>query len=153
MKQIEYAILATYDNIIRARESRYWHIDATFKHPAGFSQIIVIQIIDELTKLKILTFFKLTNKKTEMTYYIVFQDIRTILEKGFKEKIKLVNYTHDFEMAMNNALTSVFPGIRRTGCYFHYKKSNDRYLGKYGFKKEEYNQTKEYILLELGLFL
>ena len=56
MKQIEYAILATYDNIIRTRESRYWHIDATFKHPAGFSQITVLQIIFELTRIKIPTF-------------------------------------------------------------------------------------------------
>ena len=38
-----------------------------------------------------------------------------------KEKLKLVNYTTDFEVAMNNALSMVFPNIKRTGCYFHYK--------------------------------
>jgi len=108
-------------------------------------------IIDEMTKLKIPTFFILTNKKTELAYYLVFQDIRSILEKGFNEKIKLENYTTDFEIAMNNALQAIFQDIKRTGCYFHYKECLDKNLGKYGFKKEEFLQTKEEILLELGL--
>ena len=120
-EKIEYAIWACDDNIIRTRNAKYWYIDATFKHPIGFSELIVIIIIDEISKLKIPTFFIITNKKTEMTYYLVFQDIRAILEKGFNEKLKLVNYTTDFESAMNNALASIFPNIKRTGCYFHYK--------------------------------
>ena len=99
-------------------------------------------IIDEITKIKIPTFFIITNKKTEMTYYLVFQDIRTILEKEFKEKLKLANYTTDFEVAMNNALLKVFPNIKRTGCYFHYKQSIDRNLGKYGFKKKNIQRLK-----------
>ena len=86
-----------------------------------------------------------------MTYYLLFQDIRAILEKGFKEKLKLVNYTTDFEAAMNNALSSVFPHIKRESCYFHYKQSIYRNLGKYGFKKKEYAESKELILSELGL--
>ena len=84
----------------------------------------------------------ITNKKTEMTYYLVFKDIRSILEKGFKEKLKLENYTTDFEIAMNNALSSVFPNISRTGCYFHYKQCIDRNLGKYGFKKKYMQNLK-----------
>lgn len=136
IEEIEYAIWACDENIIRTRESRFWHIDATFKHPSGFTELIVIMIIDEITKFKIPTFFILTNRKTEMAYYLIFQDIRSILEKDFNEILKLENYTTDFEIAMNNALASVFPGIKKTGCYFHYKECIDRNLGKYGFKKK-----------------
>ena len=65
--------------------------------------------------------------------------------------MKLVNYTTDFVVAMNNALLTVFLNIKRTGCYFHYKQCLDRNLGKYGFKKKEYAESKELILSELGL--
>ena len=57
----KYAI-ATDDNIIRTREAKYWYIDATFKHPIGFRKLTVIIIIDEITKLKIPTFFIITKK-------------------------------------------------------------------------------------------
>ena len=52
---------------------------------------------------------------------------------------------------MNNALSSVFPHIKRESCYFHYKQCIDRNLGKYGLKKKEYSEYKELILSELGL--
>ena len=52
---------------------------------------------------------------------------------------------------MNNALSSVFQNIKKTGCYFHYKQCIDRNLGKYGFKKKEHAESKELILSELGL--
>ena len=52
---------------------------------------------------------------------------------------------------MNKALSIVFPNIKRTGCYFHYKQCIERNLGKYGFKKKEYTESKEFIISELGL--
>ena len=79
-----------------------------------------------------------------MTFYLVFQDIRAILEKRFKEKSKLVNYTTDFEAFMNNALSSAFPNITRTGCYFHYKQCIDRNLCKYRFKIKNLQNLKNW---------
>jgi len=46
MKKIWYEIFPNDDNIISSRGARYWYLDAKFKHPDRFTEIIILMIID-----------------------------------------------------------------------------------------------------------
>ena len=56
------------------------HVDATFKPcPKGFSQCLIVSVIDEGTKLHIPVFFVLMTTKTEQAYDLAFTFIKAIV--------------------------------------------------------------------------
>lgn len=66
--------------------------------------------------MRVPTFYFITNKRSENVNTFILQDIRSLLEEGFNQEMKLENITTDFEKTKINAIKTIFPNIKRTGC-------------------------------------
>ena len=56
----------------------------------------------------------------------------------------------DFEHVIRKALKHCYPGINFTGCYFHFKQANGRWMFQHGFKVT-YSHCNFWSYLENGL--
>ena len=100
-------------------------IDATFSvAPKPFYQCLVVMIFEETLQIYIPILYILMTNKSQKMY-------RNALEWVFKlssRRIKPRTVTCDFELALINAVQSVFPYTKINGCLFHWKQAIRRKL-------------------------
>lgn len=60
--------------------------------------------------------YALLPDKQETTYIRLFQTLKTVLN------IQVQHYKADYELAALNAVSHVFPAVKKTGCYLHFIK-------------------------------
>lgn len=95
--------------------------DGTFKTvPSPFYQMFTIFVdinsCNETTNVKPMIYALMPNK-TARAYTALFTIVRDILH------INVKSYKCDFEMAQISACRGVFPGVKLSGCFFHYTKA------------------------------
>lgn len=149
--QCEYAIWSSDLLIAHMRESKFFFIDATWYQPHGFQQLLIIMFKDVITHEKYPGFFIIMNNKTEELYTRIFYSVLNILTQNKIYSLKLEFIITGTEMAMINAIHTVFINIKRIGCYFHLKYDCFLYLKKKHFFNEENKTDSENILNEIGL--
>ena len=109
--------------IARARLSKHLFIDATFHHPIGFSQLLIIIFKDVVSSEYIPSFFILMSNKTEILYDQVFKSVIRILTQNNVYKLNIFTITTDTELALINAIQNNFSNSQRIGCWFHLKQA------------------------------
>jgi hypothetical protein len=103
--------------------AKRWFIDGTFRSsPKEFSQLLVILVQVEQSKLNIpVCYIALTSKNTH-AYSLAFRNLKLHLESiGLNPQVEEV--VMDFELAMRNGFLKVWPLIKIKGCFFHYCKA------------------------------
>ena len=117
--------------ILRAKKSKHFFIDSTFKKPKDYYELFIVMFIDILTDKSYPVFYAILSYKTEYIYKEVLRKICNILEIDIN-KNNDITITIDFEVALINAIKIIFGNIRIIGCLFHYKQNlikNARSLG------------------------
>ena len=76
----EYFIWSSSQIIARARSTKHLFIDATFHHPIGYGQLLIIIFKDIITSDYLPCFFILMSNKTEILYNMVFISIKKIIK-------------------------------------------------------------------------
>lgn len=110
--------------------SRVVHADGTFKVcPAPFYQLMIFyQVVSSQLRPRV---FVLLTRKTEITYQILFEKMRDLAVERQHPFIWML-YRGDFEKAIMNAVSTVFPGICKTGCLFHFTSAIYKFMASLG---------------------
>lgn len=121
-------------NIVKRPGSYY--ADGTFKSaPKPFYQMFVIHLDLEsdanITNIVPVIYALLPNK-SESTYVRLFTLVRD------KLKIQIKSFKSDYEIAIMNAVSRVFPEAAVTGCYHHFNDAIWKYV-----KKIKLNRTSD----------
>lgn len=131
------------------KKHKFFYGDGTFKIcPRPFYQVYSLHInishADNIVNFVPVLYILLANK-TQAIYERLF----TILRNQFSVIIDL--YKCDYELATIQAVKSVYPSVKVTGCYFHYWKAVLKKSQKIGFDKTEQGKfiTRLYIQLPL----
>ena len=104
----------------------FW--DATYRCvPPTFRsfKLYVISGFNTLDKRTRILSFILISNETLITYYTMFDKLKT--DYGFNPKI----FTIDFNKASAKALKQVFPQVYIVKCFFHFVNCLGKYLKKY----------------------
>ena len=121
----------------RIRNSKNLFIDANYKHPKDFSQILIIMYYDFQIERKVPALYIIMNRKFESAYEAVFKAFIELITFGDSLEFSFDTITTDNEDAINFALEKVFPNSQRILCYFHYKQllvRNATKMGLYAIK-------------------
>jgi len=109
-------------------------VDATFSvAPKPFYQCLVVMIFDKTLQIYIPILYILMTNKSQKMY-------RNALEWVFKLSGRRINpktVTCDFELALINAVQSIFPYTKINGCLFHWKQAICRKLVSLKFTNEK----------------
>ena len=116
----EHMIFVSNFFIRKLSNSKHWYIDGTFVYPEEFSQLIVILFKDDVLGKRFPGHFALINNKKYEGYNLLFNIIKYILTIENSTDLKLESYTLDFEIALQNTMSNLFPNQRCIGCYYHY---------------------------------
>ena len=110
-------------------------IDATFRiTPHPFSQCVVVMALDRSTDTYVPCVWALMSSKNETMYWLLLQDIASILDWRWRPEIIVT----DFEKSLVAAVKAQFPETRLVGCFFHFKQAIIRKLTvKFGFIRRE----------------
>ena len=81
------------------------------------TETLVLLYIDLYTGLKIPGLFVTINSKKEISYEIIFEEIRNIISLNGKFPLSLKTYTIDFEKSLEIALTKIFPNVKKLGVF------------------------------------
>ena len=127
-------ILATETNLLLLQRSPSWYVDATFRVcPQLFYQLLVIHA--EIPNHQggapwvfPCVYMLLTSKDTDI-YLEGFTFLKSLYD--FAPQTIMV----DFEMALRNSLSQVFPSAVVDGCYFHFCQAVLRWVRENGLKK------------------
>ncbi|CAI6346825.1 unnamed protein product [Macrosiphum euphorbiae] len=105
------------------------HVDATFKVvPSNMgSQLLTIHCMIDNYSIPIV--YCLMECKTRNTYNCVFNFLKTNLLANLNPSIIIT----DYETALRDTLTFIFPTARITGCWFHHNQAVWRNMKKRGF--------------------
>ena len=106
--------------IKKLRDSEHFYIDGTFVFPKGFKQLIVILYYDNKSSRRFPGLFALINNKTENGYIELFKSVKNIITLENTKILNLKSISTDFELGLISALETVFPGIRKVGCFYHF---------------------------------
>lgn len=95
--------------------------DGTFKVvPKPFHQLYTIHAIlnyeSDSSRTIVPVIYALLPDKQEKTYVRLFQTLKRVMN------IQIQHYKADFELAALNAVSHVFPAVKKTGCYLHFIK-------------------------------
>ena len=107
--------------IARERLSKHLFIDATYHHPIGYAQLLIIIFKDVVSSEYMPGFFILMSNKTEILYDMVFKSVIRILTQNYIYKLNINTITTDTELALINAIQMNFPNTQRIACWFHLK--------------------------------
>ena len=77
----EYFIWTTDQIIARIRNSQHFFVDATFHHPKGYSQLLIIIFKDIISKEYYPGFYILMTNKTEILYDLIFKSVIRIISQ------------------------------------------------------------------------
>ena len=128
--------------IARERLSKHLFIDATYHHPIGYAQLLIIIFKDVVSSEYMPGFFILMSNKTEILYDMVFKSVIRILTQNYIYKLNIYTITTDTELALINAIQMNFPNTQRIGCWFHLKQDllrEARILGLLNNKNKNIN--------------
>ena len=119
--QSEYFIWTINQIISRLRISNHWFVDATFHHPIGYAQLLIIIFKDIITSEFYPGFYILMSNKIEIIYDMIFKSIKNILSQNNIYNLTIETITTDTELALINSIHTNFPETQRIGCWFHLK--------------------------------
>ena len=141
--------------IARARLTHHLFIDATFHHPIGYQQLLIIIFKDIVTSEYFPCFYILMSNKTEILYHLIFKSIIRILTQNDIYTLEIKTITTDTETALINAVTTTFINTQRIGCWFHLKQEllrEARILGLLNKKNKKINIDITYeVITQLAL--
>ena len=79
--------------------------------------------------------YALLQRKTRKIYIEMLQQLKRIADDiGLDLRCKKAGV--DFEDAAHKAFDYVWPGVDISGCYFHFRQANCRWLFLHGYKKQ-----------------
>jgi hypothetical protein len=126
-------IFATADNLIHLAYNKIWLCDSTFKSaPIGYEQLFTIQCKIRGKFLPLVHCF-MKNRKKE-SYDIIFNYIKKECQSLDPKYIII-----DFEKATYNSLKEKFPGVKLSGCLFHFGQILWRRLQNFGLQNRYKN--------------
>lgn len=106
-------IFSTRRNLQLLSQSHEWLTDGTFSTaPALFQQLYTVHIVQFNTVIPVV--YALLPNKTRATYEKMLQELKNLVP-GLQPQQLMA----DFELAAMQAFDIEFPGIIKTGCYFH----------------------------------
>lgn len=114
-------IFTTEKNLSLLTEYRNWLCDGTFDSaPSLFKQLFSLHALKKNKTLPLV--YALFTNKQEATYQKFFDFIKNLTKTG------PITISCDFELAIINAIETVFPEANILGCFFHLKKSIWRHI-------------------------
>ncbi len=131
-------IFATDERLALLENNDHWFIDGTFDAvPLIYTQLFTIHARLPGGKIIPCVYVFLPNK-TQVSYTETLRQVHT-LNPNLNPHTVLI----DFELAIKNALETVFPGVIMKGCYFHFTRNiwkriqsnglHERYQHDHGF--------------------
>ena len=115
----EYFIWSTDPIIALLRNSNHLFVDATFHHPIGYSQLLIIIFKDIISKEYYPGFYILMTNRTEILYDLIFKSVIRIITQQKSYTLNILTITTDTELALINAVHNNFPTANKIGCWFH----------------------------------
>ncbi len=101
------------------------YVDGTFDLVAHGLQVASINV--NLHGYGVPVAFFVSSGRTTGTYAYMLQELRCATSYRWNPKAVIV----DFELALQNAFLSVFPGVEVWGCYFHFTQAIGKFLDKH----------------------
>ena len=151
----EYFVWTTDPIIARIRHSNHLFIDATFNHPQGYSQLLIIIFKDIITKEYYPGFYILMTNKTEILYDLIFKSVKRIITQQNIYSLNILTITTDTEIALINAVNNNFPNVTRIGCWFHLNQDlirEAKIMGLFNSKNKEIDANITYeIITQISL--
>ena len=151
----EYFVWTTDPIIARIRHSNHLFIDATFHHPQGYSQLLIIIFKDIITKEYYPGFYILMTNKTEILYDLIFKSVKRIITQQNIYSLNILTITTDTEIALINAVNNNFPHVTRIGCWFHLNQDlirEAKIMGLFNSKNKEIDANITYeIITQISL--
>ena len=95
----------------RAAESNNLFIDSTFIHPPEFTQLLVIMYLDLIDFIYVPGVSTIMNSKNEKIYEETLLKTKYLIICNDKFPIKAKTITTDYELALINSVSKVFPSI------------------------------------------
>ena len=134
-------IFATDEKLDLLENNTDWFIDGTFDTvPLIYTQLFTIHARVQGGKVIPCVYVLLPNK-TQVSYTETLRQLLII-----HPNLRPISVLIDFELAIKNALETVFPGVDVSGCFFHFTKNiwkriqanglQDRYQQDVGFVTE-----------------
>lgn len=106
-------IFSTAQNLTLLQRHQDWFADGTFSTaPHLFKQLYTIHVVMFETVVPVV--YALLPNKTRETYVKLLQEIKR-LQPGLQPQ----SLMSDFEQAALQAFDIEFPGVHKTGCFFH----------------------------------
>ena len=96
-----------------------------------------------------LNFFALINNKKYEGYNLLFNKIKYVLTIENSTDLKLESYTLDFEIALQNTMSNLFPNQRCIGCYYHYCRNLREKGREYKLLNKDYKDNTQTMLNQL----
>ena len=123
--------------------SPHLYFDGTYIFPSGFSQKLIVLYYNKETNKKFPGAYILINNKYEKSYIKAFTVNKNIITLEGEKELEMISYSSDYELALSNALETVFPNKRHLDCYSHYSYNLDKNLKNLVFSKifKENNDT------------
>lgn len=130
-------IFATRNNLQLLAQGHEWFADGTFSTaPALFQQLYTIHIVHLNAVIPVI--YALLPNKTRATYVKLLQELKN-LQPGLLPQQLMT----DFEQAAMQAFEQEFPGIQKTGCFFHLTQNVYRKVQAEGLQGQ-YQQDHEF---------
>ena len=104
----------------RYRITNHLFIDATFHHPKGYLQLLII-IFKDIVIAQFTAFYVLMSNKTENLYDLIFKSIIQIFTQNNLYDLDIQSFTTDTEIALINSVNNNFKKAKRIGFWFHLK--------------------------------
>ena len=134
------------DMIYRAKKSKHFFIDSTFKKPKDYYQFFIVMFIDILTDKAYPVFYATLSDKTESLYCEVLRKIYNLLDYENNKYKNKITITIDFEGALYNAIKKIFGEVRLIGCLFHYKQNLIKNATILGLMKKDFKEKTLFII-------
>ena len=108
------------------KNTKAWLGDGTFKTaPPPFSQVFIIHAKWQDSHHTITCVYACLPNKKQRTYVAMLREIRRLVNDVAPE-----SFGCDFEQALINAITTVFPAAIIYGCFFHFSQNFRHHLGE-----------------------
>lgn len=132
-------IFSTRQNLQLLSQSKDWYADGTFKtSPPLFQQLYTIHVVKLNAVIPVI--YALLPNKTRATYVKMLQEV-----KNMQPGLHPATVMTDFEQASMQAFDIEFPGIQKSGCYFHLCQNVWKRVQSLGLK-QRYQQDHEFAL-------
>ena len=137
--------------LYRVRNSKNLFIDAAYKHPKDFSQILIIMYYDFQIQRKVPALYIIMNRKFESAYEEVFKAFIELIKFGDNLDFSFDTITTNNEDTINIALQKLFPNSQRILCFFHYNQLLVRKATSLGLFTTNFAIDTDILINELGI--